>query len=704
MLLIPLSRPDYKDYNWTFKLSSDINKNTKLTVSSSVGKSYNVAINATDNGYFNQSYLGGGATFWNPTDYIRTPDQIAGMTYEQRSSRIFDDSWYCPADVSDFLMGAKLTSIVSATTFFEVSVQNVHRNYFTGPIAARDTSRNYEIIPGYWVDEAPFGYSPALLSGIGDPGLFFGGHSSTARDSSKLNAFTLKGDLTSQVNKEHMIKAGIEFSYYNLNLNYGSVNPAFSDVNAVNQKWNPYQFSAYVQDKIEAYGFIANLGLRVDINNPNTSWVEVDPFNQAYFSTGYSDTISYAKTNVKPDISLSPRLGISHPITESSKLYFNYGHFKQTPAYEEIFRLGRGSAGDMRNYGDPNLVQAKTISYELGFDQSLFDTYLVQIATFYNDISDQQSYTYYTSDRKSIAYYAANNNSYSDVRGVEVTVRKNSGDWIRGYMNYTYQVTASGQFGQITVAEDPAQQIINDNNRTLPLYTLQRQKGVPQPRANASITLLTPKDFGPKIAGIEPLSDWTLNLMGIWRAGQWLTYNPQNATAIQNNVQVTDYYNINLRLNKTFTFKSFAVTLFMETKNLLNTKRLSGESFYNTQDYLSYMASLHLPSSTAYNTTNIPGDDKVGTYRNDDVAYQPVLFSGNILGMPVANVDPSVIYYDNPTGKYMHYVNNSWSEVDGGTMQKIIDDKAYIDMPNNSAFNFLNPRQFYYGISISINL
>ena len=282
MLLIPLSYPDYKDYNWSLKLTSDINKKSKLTLSVSTGKSYNVAINATDNGYYNMSYLAqapGTYPFWNPTDYVRTPDQVAGVTYETRSSRIFDDSWYCTADVSDFILGAKLTSVISSSTFYEVSVANVHRSYLTGPIAARDTSKNYELVPGYWVDEAPFGYSPALLSGIGDPGLFFGGHSSTARDSSQLNSFTLKGDLTSQINKENMIKAGIEFSYTNLNLNYGTVNPAFSDVNAVNQKWNPYQLSAYIQDKIEAYGFIANLGLRMDVSNPNTDWVEVDPYN-----------------------------------------------------------------------------------------------------------------------------------------------------------------------------------------------------------------------------------------------------------------------------------------------------------------------------------------------------------------------------------------------------------------------------------------
>jgi outer membrane receptor protein involved in Fe transport len=707
MLLIPLSRPDYKDYNWSLKLNSDISKKSKLTISGSIGKSYNVAINRNDAGFYNQAYNTGalGQTFWSPTNYLRTPDQIAGITYETRSSRIFNNGWYNPADVSDFIMGAKLISIVSSSTFYEVSVQNVHRNYLTGPIAKRDTSKNYELVPGYWVDEAPFGFSSDLSgSGIGDPGLFFGGWGGTAYDTSKLNTFTLKGDLTSQVNKEHLMKAGIEFSYNNLDLNYSYINP-YKDMNEVKQQWNPYQLSAYVQDKIEAYGFIANLGLRMDISNPNTDWVETtNPFD-SYFSSSYSNNIKYVTTRVKPDVSFSPRLGISHPITESSKLYFNYGHFKQRPAYEEIFREGRGSDNKMQNYGDPNLVQARTISYELGFDQSLFDIYLIQIAAFYNDISDQQAYTFYTSDRKSIAYYAANNNSYSDIRGVELTLRKNSGDWVRGFINYTYQVTKAGQFGQVTVAEDPAQQIIDDNSRTLPLYALERQRGVPQPRANASITLFTAKDFGPKVAGFEPLADWTLNLLGTWKAGQWLTYNPQNATAIQNNVQVTDYYNINLRLNKTFTFKAFAVTLFMETKNLLNTKLLSGESFYNNDDYLNYMYSLHLPASTAYDNKNIPGDDRVGDYRT--VPYQPVLLSGDVNGLPAGSVDPTAIYYSKGgqyKGKYMIYANGSWSEVDHNKMQKILDDKAYIDMPNNSSFDFLNPRQFYYGINLSFNL
>jgi len=713
MLLIPLSRPDYEDYDWSIKMNSDLNSKMKLTLNASTGKSYNVAINATDNGFYNQSYLtqaAGTYPFWNPADFLQTPDQIAGVTYEERSSRVYTNSWYSTADVTDFNASAKLTATVSSSTFYEISVEDQHRSYLTAPIAARDTARNFEITPGIFVDEAPFGYSPALTDGngplgsaIGDLGLFFGGHSATAHDSSSLNTVTVKGDLTSQVNQENLFKAGIEFSTFALHLNYGTINPVFSDVNWVDQSWSPYRIAAYVQDKIEAYGFIANLGLRLDVSNPNTSWVAVDPFDQAYFSNSYSASTNYTKTSVKPDVSLSPRLGISHPITETSKLYFNYGHFKEMPAYEELFRVGRAAAGSILNYGDPNLPQAKTVSYELGFDQSLFDTYLFQIAAFYNDITDQQAFTFYTSDQKGISYYAANDNSYSDIRGLELTLRRNSGDWVRGFINYTYQVVRTGQFGQVVIADNPASQIQFDRSQSNPLYSLVLQKPVPQPRANASITFLTPKDFGPTRFGIAPLADWSLNVIASWKAGQWLTYDPQNVIGIANNVEVTDYYNINLRLNKTFVFKSFSVMLFMETTNLLNTEHMSGESFYNNPDYLAYMASLHLPTSPAYNNTNIPGSDRVGDYIKNGDSYQPVLFSGNVRGI-TTGIDPTVIYYDKPTGRYMNYVDGNWAEVDHSRMQKILDDKAYIDMPNNSSFDFLNPRQYYFGINFSFNL
>jgi outer membrane receptor protein involved in Fe transport len=697
MLLIPLSRDDYREYVGSLKFNADISNKTKMMLSTTMGKSYDVPINENDKQYWNTSFGINGVTYWNPTDFMRSPLEISAITNEQRASRIFTNSWYSKGEVSHFTLDAKLTSFISNLTYYEVALEHITRTYVTGPIGDRDLTKRYEIVPGYFVDEAPYGYDPAPLSDLS--GMFYGGHSATARDTSKASSYLLKGDLTSQVTKEHLIKAGLEFSYYDLSMDYGAVNVFFGDVNYVKENWNPYRFSMYVQDKIEALGFIANLGLRLDVSNPNTSWANVDPFDESYFSSAYDPDADYPEKSADIDVTFSPRLGISHPITENSKLFFNYGHFKSMPTYEEIFRIGRGTSGNMRNYGDANLIQAKTISYELGYDHVLYDTYIIQLAAYYNDITDQQGFTSYLSDRKSIGYFKANNNNYRDIRGLEITLRKTYGNWIRGFANYTYLVMTQGAFGRQTVNEEPREQKEIDQNTPL----LYQQKPIPQPRANLSLMFLTPADYGPEFIGLQPLASWDLNLLASWRAGEYITYPYQLVQPNEpNNVQVTDFYSCDLRINKTLDFKKLSVMLFVEVRNLFNLKRMSGESFYDIYDQEYYFRSLHLPKSNTYD--NITGEDRIGDYRKQGVAYQPVEQSGNVQNMSAAEINPAVIYYDRSTKKYMNYVNGSWSEVEKGRMQKVLDDKAYIDMPNNSSFDFLNPRQFYYGITFTFKI
>lgn len=694
MLLIPLSRDDYMDYNGSIKFNSDIADGIKLMVTATTGKTYTVAMNKDDSQFNNPSWGINGIQFWSPTAYMRTPFQIAEITNEQRPSRIFTNSWYSAAEIGHFTLAGKLTSFINNTTYYEISFEHVNRNYQTGPIARRDLNTKYEVVPGYFVDEAPFGFDIAPNTGL--TGMFYGGHSSTIRDSSKLNSYVFKADLITQLTKEHLIKGGIEFSYYDLNLDYGVVNTFFSDINYVKERWKPFRLSMYVQDKIEMFGFIANLGVRLDLSNPNAEWADVDPFDKQYFSGIYTSDAEFPMKKTGVDVALSPRLGISHPITENSKLYFNYGHFKQMPAYEEIFRIGRSTSGELRNYGNPSLTQSKTISYELGYDHVLFESYILQLAAFYNDITDQQAYTQYISDRLGIGYFQANNNSYEDIRGLEVTFKKTEGEWIRGFANFTYQVNTQGAFGKQIINEEPSQQKLIDQNTP----TLYQQKPVPQPRGRASLTFFTPKDFGPEFMDILPLSDWTFNLLAEWRAGEYLTYNPVGVREILNNVQVNDFYNLDLRINKTFDFKFLKVMLYVEVRNLLNSKRLSGASFYDVHDQRYYFESLHLPESRAY--TNIPGEDRIGDYRKEGVAFQPIEQIGKVTD--ITNPNKSVIYFERSSQKYMSNVNGTWSEVESGKMNQILEDKAYIDMPNNSSFDFLNPRQVFFGLNLSFTL
>ena len=698
MLLVPLCRDDYLDYDGSLQLVSDLTESMKLRMTGMKGKSYNVVINDDDQRYYGTEFGPSGVIGWYPTQFVRTPYQIAKVSDEQRAGRIFSDAWYSHADVDYQSLALKLTHMLSPQTFYEVGIEHLSRKYETGPIADRDTSRIYEPIPGYPVDEFPLGF--VTLGGNAIGGTFFAdGHMAEALDSSRISSTTLKFDLTSQLNFNHLLKAGFEFVYNDLNLNHGQANYFTGKLIHVREHQFPIRGAVYVQDKLETKGFIMNIGLRMDFSNANMEWVELEnPFDKTYLTADYDPDANYNAKKTETDFALSPRLGISHPITENSKLFFNYGHFKQLPSYDELLRVGRNPGGAMIDYGDPNLMLAKTVSYELGYDHVLLNSYLFQVAAFYHDITDQHSYTNYASAEGDITYSALQANSYEDIRGFEISLRKTGGRWWSGFMNYTYQVNTSGYFGKQSIFEDPSEQRTYDDNTRL----LYQKKPIPQPYARVSLMFHTPQDFGPSFLSLKPLSGLNCNFIYHWRAGEYIDWNPKKQPDIYDNVQVKDYFDARLRFSKVFPLKKFRLTAFCEIENLFNLRRLSGASFYDYNDFLYYMESLHLPESEDYD--NIVGNDKAGEYRKSDVEYQPIERVGNIYDVlePVSRA----IYYDQTSHQYCQYMSDAeaWVVVDQARMNKILEDKAYIDMPNQNSFNFLNPKQWFFGLEISFDL
>jgi outer membrane receptor protein involved in Fe transport len=394
----------------------------------------------------------------------------------------------------------------------------------------------------------------------------------------------------------------------------------------------------------------------------------------------------------KPQWQLSPRLGIAHPITENTKLYFNYGHFKQVPQYESLFRLQRDDTRAVTSFGNPNLVLAKTISYELGFDYLPFEDLLVQVAAFYNDITDQQDFTTYRSLADGFSYTASTSNNYQDTRGFELTLRKTTGRWWSGFANYTYQVGTTGHFGSSRRFDDPTEQK-KWNDATVNLY---QDRPIPQPYARASLNLFTPEEFGPAVFDHHLLGGIGLNVILDWQAGYWTTWNPGDLPSVAYNVQAVDFFNTALRFDKTINIAKFGIQFFVDISNVLNTRRL-----WNTGDY-NYMASLHLPKSTVY--TNIPGDDRVGNYREPTVDFQPM---EHVSQLDPRGGKPRAWYFEDASGGYYEWKDvgggNTWVAVDKARVDQALKDKAYIDMPNASTFWFLDPRDIFYGIRVSFS-
>jgi outer membrane receptor protein involved in Fe transport len=674
VLLWPQARPDYVDYDWTMQVTSDLTPNMKLRLSSLMGNIATLAEN------------------WNYGTYPHYANEIAGGTGGYQEFNMFSNWAWSESDIGHRSFSAKLTHTLNPQTFYEVSLDHFRREYNTRPTTLRNTAKSVQVVPGFWVDEYPLGYWPSEVVGI-TPHMKDGLQASLARDATVTSSTTLKADLTSQLNFSNMAKAGVEFVYNDLDMNYGFIQMSTKGESYgqhVQMHNFPIRAAAYVQDKLESQGFTLNAGLRADYSYSRTDWWNIDPYDPYFISSKYNPDRTFEIQKSKPQWQLSPRLSISHPITENSKLFFNYGHFKEMPQYETLFRIDRASTLSLNRIGDPNLTLAKTVSYELGYDQVLPFDLLMQMAAFYRDIFDQQNTTHYNSINSG-NYYLTTSNNYEDIRGFEFTLRKTMGRWFSGFLNYTYQVATSGTFGSPERYEDPSRQKKYEEE-TVHLY---QDRPYPTPYARANLNFFTPDDFGPALLQHHVLGGAMLNFVLNWQAGGYTTYNPKNVSGVLNNIHFVDNYDGTLRASKTITVKRFRIQLLMDVNNLFNRLRLRDTG------NLMYRQSLHLAKSEAYD--NIVGNDKFGDYRKQGVKWQPMQYRAEIEGTPPPE-DTVPIYYEGKTGKYWEIVDGQWAQVAKARIDQINNDKAYIFNSGPSTWYFLNPRSFFFGVRLSFDL
>ena len=692
--IVPLSDDAYRDYSAQLKLTSDIKPGMKLTIDGLFGRQTGV----------NSSRSGGPGLFsgsWGIAGELsRGPKYIDG--------RMYGTHYWCPSTITRNSLGAKLSHVITPNTYYEVTLHRIANNYDTNPGTRRNISQLYQFGNDYFVDEAPFGWQPFPSTGI--VGLRMGVGMGNSRDTSKVTTYTTKFDLTTQFNRYNNFKAGVEFIYTDNNVNYGLVDSVLQGSN--NQsRWHtfPVRAAVYVQDKIEFKAMIATLGLRFDYSDGGGSWFDYEnPWDDAFSAANFMaiDTL-LDKTPTKKIYDISPRVGISFPITVNSKLYFNYGHFRQMPLPENLYLIRRSSLTNaLSRLANPNNPLPKTVAYELGYEHNIFNKFLVRIAGYYKDSNDQSRLVRYVNLKNTVSYTVTQPYSYQDTRGFEFTVRKNRGNWFMGFFNYTYEVTTSGYFGFGTYYENKSQQRQYETE-TRSHY---QAKPIPRPFARLNVDFFTPRDFGPEILGMRPLEDWRINILGNWRSGVWGTWTGGGSIpGIVYNVQWRDFYNVDLRFSKSFNFGRAKFQLFMDVSNLFNYRYMASSiGFVDGNDYNAYMKSLHLPADIGDELSygNISGSDQPGDYRKDDVAFQPIaplyMAEQKLAGGKIP--DPGVIYYDNSAQSYQNYINGEWVEVESGRLEKIIENKAYIDMPNQQFFTFLNPRDIFWGVKLSFDI
>lgn len=649
MFVFPLSRDAYTENHTQLKLTSELGSRMKLIFTGLYGEVHSVSP-------YNWTTT--------PTGYVlRDQEQIADLTTATDGRAIlYMPGYYSPSSIYRQIYGIQFTHMLTPRTFYEVFLQHNYNRYNTFKTADRDTSKIYQPVAGYFVDELPYGYIADSAPSIN--GDRMGAWMNLGRDKSVNATTSLKADLTSQINPRHQLKAGLQVVYNDYDIYSYTDGPFLPDQWSRSLKYNvfPYRIGLYAQDKIEFQGFIANVGLRMDYSDPNGTYMVLGEYDKN-LSAGPGKKVDQTaeKADAKGTLIWSPRLGVSHPITANSKLYFNYGHFSQEPISSYRFLLQRENNGAVKYLGSPELEPEKTVAYELGYSQNMFDLFLFNVAAYYKDVTSQPGWVNYVNINTMISYYKAANNNYADIRGFEVTLTKNAGRWVSGFINYTYDVQTSGYFGLQTYYQDPTKQ--REYLRLNPYQSKPR----PRPYMRANVDLHTPDDFGPAAMGFRPLAGLNLNILADWRTGSYSTYNPNSLPGILDNVQWRDWYNVNLRLSKMVNVSNMQLQFYLDVTNLFNLKYLSYAGFSDAYDQEDYMSSLCF----SWEQGDEKGDDRIGDYRPAGVRYDPL--------------------EENPNQDAAITARN----------EKRKKDKSYIDNPNIEALTFLNPRDITFGLKIN---
>jgi len=605
-LVYPFSRNNSLASTSLLNLTSQVSDDAKVTFSNTLILLKGVAgsIYEGSTGMITGSRQG--------TEYAR--DAINGVPSYRY---MWNNASFNPIQSIQYRGGMTLNHVLSPKTYYDVRLEFTSYQIKQDPIAQRDTT-GIKQIGNRWYDEAPWGYYGSDLGGsvterYDNLNEFLMSGGGRGQDHSRYWGVSLSTNWVSQVNPHNEIKAGLNVDYTAFKerreINHGRTTTPYLQAPDLWWHWDqsPVNAGAFIQDKLEYEGMIANLGIRADFMQPGTVPFNLDP---AYIFSQLPYTLdnfraqgnSFSQFTTKQHsykLYISPRLGISHPVTSSSKIFFNYGHNYQPPVIDQLYTVKPYSRGATI----PNIRAEwpRTISFEIGYEQSLGLNFLLHFMGYYKDVANQlstQSIVAINSENE-ITTWA--NNSYADIRGLELKLEKRTGTWWYGWAQLEYMVKSLGYTGLRYIYEDRQLASQERENTT-------QQKGFPVPSATANLILKSPADFGPKFMGIRPLADWRMDILQEWSSGGKELMNPDAPLAEQHWAKVIDYLNTNLLVEKRIPVAGMRVGFYMQVKNLFNNK-----GFPSPFNWTRYVDSLHFP----WEKGTQKGNDKWGDYGKD---------------------------------------------------------------------------------------
>ncbi|MEW6510965.1 MAG: TonB-dependent receptor [Bacteroidota bacterium] len=430
------------------------------------------------------------------------------------------------------------------------------------------------------------------------------------------SVFTVKGDYTNQLTANHRLQVGGQARFHNVDMLRRA-----SFLGAVDAKqqyyieqWNPKptEFGGYIQDRMEYAGLIINLGARVDTWNPDalefTNYFA--PYRDVQVSvdtlTGVPITVTQRQTQrskkVDTYVFLSPRIGVSHPISDVAAMYFSYSRNSLPPPYSRVY-ANYNNFGNTSLPNNPSVLQKpyKSNNYELGIQWEFVPKFALNFNAYLRDIEDYGYYSYNVIPRSGpygTNYYVGFSAGYADSRGVEVTLEGQRQSFFDGILTvsgratYTYSYIKASAFAGLDPKMQTSFSTANGDSARLagglPIDDINFYNKIQTDVVGGASTLTGGYDRTHRITYQLILGfpeDIVLSSIGTFQSGFFYPkYTTADARTIGREFAEGPWnQQVDLRLEKGFEFEGVRLSVFAEVINAFNWTNIIGYDNLDTQ-------------------------------------------------------------------------------------------------------------------------
>ena len=306
---------------------------------------------------------------------------------------------------------------------------------------------------------------------------------------------------------------------------------------------------------------------------------------------------------------VSPRVGVSFPITDKGIIHFSYGHFFQMPPFAYLYtnpNFEYSFASGSPVFGNADLNPEKTVTYELGLQQQLLEDLAFNVTGFYKDVRDLLALQQIRISEDE-TYFKYVNKDYSNVKGITISLTKRK--------------TRQSIFG---VTLDYTFQVAEGNDVDADAFFLDLSSG----RQSEKIPVFLGWDQSHTLNGtitVGESNDWNVSLIG--RFGTGLPYTPlitgKQIYLRTNSERRPTQTNVDLLAEKSFNIEGLSLTVFLKVFNLfdvLNERLIYTDTGRATYTLLTSQGSAQATDKIA---DNVPGVHSAKEYFVQPQFYLP---------------------------------------------------------------------------------